>query len=253
MNNPLRKLRRKGAPAETSWEEIAKKVRAFAAYRFIKGSGIEIGALHRPLHVYHRARVRYLDRLPTSEARKLHPELAGETFIPIDLIDDGETLATIADGSCDFVIASHVLEHCRNPIGALQNMLRVLRPDGIVFLAVPDKRQTFDVSRQVTPYEHIARDYREGPESSDLQHFEEKTKRRSDRSEAAAAEARRFFALRSNIHFHVWTTREIIELLQNVQRDFGFRFELEMIAQNGAELIVVLRKPADPARADSQA
>ena len=37
MKNPLRKLRRKGAPAETPWEEIAKKVRAFSAYRFIKG------------------------------------------------------------------------------------------------------------------------------------------------------------------------------------------------------------------------
>ena len=28
--------------------------------------------------------------------------------------------------------------------------------------------------------------------------------------EAAAAEARRFFAQRTNVHFHVWTTREII-------------------------------------------
>ncbi|HEX4665529.1 MAG TPA: methyltransferase domain-containing protein [Chthoniobacterales bacterium] len=253
MKNPLHKLRRKGAPEETPWEEIAKKVRAFAAYRFIKGSGIEIGALHQPLHVYHRARVRYLDRLPTNEARKLHPELAGETFVPVDLIDDSETLGTILDASCDFVIASHVLEHCRNPIGALENMLRVLKPGGTVFLAVPDKRQTFDASRPVTSYEHIARDYRDGPESSDLQHFEEKTTRRPDQSETAAAEARHFFAQRTNVHFHVWTTREIIELLQNVQRDFGFPFELEMIARNGAELVIVLRKSGNCAGAETRA
>ncbi len=109
------------------------------------------------------------------------------------------------------------------------------------------------LARPVTPCEHVARDYREGPESFDLEHFEKKTKRRTDRSEAAAAEARRFLARRTNVDSYISTTREIIELLQNVKRDFGFRFEPEMIARNGAELIIVPRKPLDSTATETQA
>lgn len=242
MKNLLRKLHRKPTGKEPAWEEIAKKVRSFAAYRFIKGRGIEIGALHRPLKVYHAAEVRYLDRLTIEQARNAYPQLADEPLVEVDLVDNGETLQTVPDASCDFVIANHLLEHCRNPIGALENMLRVLKPDGVLYLAIPDKRHTFDASRPVTPYEHLVRDYREGPEASDAQHFEEKTGRRPDPSGESAKSLGDFFAGRTNIHFHVWTQRGIIELLLNVQRDFGFRFEIEMIARNGKELVVVLRK-----------
>ncbi|MDP9254039.1 MAG: hypothetical protein M3O66_03725, partial [Verrucomicrobiota bacterium] len=95
------------------WRAIARKVRPFAVYRFIKGNGLEIGALHQPLKLYKGARVRYLDRLPTEELRRHYPELANETQVNVDIVDDGETLRTIEDASYDFVIASHLVEHCR--------------------------------------------------------------------------------------------------------------------------------------------
>ncbi len=63
------------------------------------------------------------------------------------MIDDGEHLASIGDESVDFVVANHFIEHCRDPIGALTTLLRVVRPGGVVFMAVPDKRQTFDRAR----------------------------------------------------------------------------------------------------------
>lgn len=71
------------------------------------------------------------------------------------------------------MIANHFLEHCENPIKAFLNMLRVLRPGGILFLAVPDKRHTFDRDRPVTPLAHLVRDYEEGPGWSRKGHFEE--------------------------------------------------------------------------------
>jgi predicted SAM-dependent methyltransferase len=232
------------------WRIIAKKVRPFATYRFIKGNGLEIGALHHPLRLYKGARAQYLDRLPVEELRRLYPGLGNEIQVNVDIVDDADTLCTIEDAQYDFVIASHVVEHCRNPIGAIENMLRVLRPDGTIFLAIPDKRFTFDAPRPITPYEHIARDYMEGPESSDLEHYQEIRRHFATVPDEARQkqEIAKFFCARTNVHFHVWTQREILDLFLNIQRDFGFVFEVEMIARNGSELLVVLRKSAHVAR-----
>ncbi len=224
-----------------SLEVVARKVRDFASYRFIKGSGIEIGALNHPLNLYRGAQVRYVDRLTRDEARRAYPDLAEGELVDVDLIEDGETLSAIAEASCDFVIANHLLEHCRNPIATIENMLRVLRPDGVLFLAVPDKRFTFDARRSITSYEHLRRDYKDGPEISDAGHYQEKTGRPLEGDDQAKRLAE-FFAERTNIHFHVWTQREIVELFLNVKRDFAFPIELEMVARNGAEIVVIVRK-----------
>ena len=72
------------------------------------------------------------------------------------MIDDGETLATVPDSPRDFVIANHFIEHTEDPIAhAAATTLRVLRPGGVLYMAVPDKRFTFDVDRPVTPLEHL--------------------------------------------------------------------------------------------------
>ena len=77
----------------------------------------------------------------------------------------GEKLDGLPDESCDFVIANHMLEHTRNPIGDNNRKdVRVLRPNGILYLALPDKRFTFDAGRAVTSYEHLKRDVFQSPE-----------------------------------------------------------------------------------------
>ena len=91
----------------------------------------------------------------------------------VDIVDDGERLETIGDLTQDFVIANHFIEHSQNPIGAIENMLRVLKHGGILYLAVPDKRYTFDIDRPVTTIEHLLQDYEQGPQWSKRQHFEE--------------------------------------------------------------------------------
>jgi len=226
------------------YRDIAKKVRQFASFQFIKGEGIEIGGLHRPLKIFGGAKVRYVDRLSTEEVRKYYPNVEGEQQVTVDIVDDGETLATIADGSCDFVIANHMLEHTRNPIATLGNFLRVLRPGGVVYMAIPDKRFTFDIKRDVTPYEHLKRDYLEGPDWSDREHYEDWAKNVTDPPDAETEKQRveHFIEQKHNIHFHVWTQREIFEFLLNVQRDFGWKFDIEAAIKNGLELLIVLRK-----------
>jgi SAM-dependent methyltransferase len=244
-----RKLRFRFADGEQAdelaqWRVIAKKVRLFAAYRYIRGSGIEIGALNRPLQTYHRARVRYVDRLPTDQLRLDFPEIADQTLVEVEQVEDGEKLASIADESCDFVIANHMIEHTRNPIGAIGNMFRVLKPNGILYMAVPDKRFTFDAERTLTSYEHLKRDYFESPEWSDAEHYLDwitGVGKERDESEAGRR-ASEIQAGRANIHFHVWTQREFIELVLSLRRDFQLPIEIEAMIKNSQELVVVLRK-----------
>ena len=124
--------------------------RCFLANRYLEGRGLEIGALHHPLPVPRSVQVRYVDRLSVADLRSHYPELASLPLVPLDLIDDGETLTMVPDGSQDFVIANHFLEHCEDPIKTLGTFFRVLRPGGILYLAVPEKHHTFDRDRPVT-------------------------------------------------------------------------------------------------------
>ncbi len=238
------RLGRRAAGELEHWRVIAKKVRWFAAYRYIRGSGIEIGALNIPLQTYHGARVRYVDRLPTSELRLAYPEFADQILVEVEQVEDGEKLTSIADESCDFVIANHMIEHTRNPIGTVENMFRVLKPNGILYLTVPDKRFTFDTERAVTHYEHLKRDYFESPAWSDAEHYRDWIRsigKVTDESETDRR-ARQLQATQGNIHFHVWTQREFIELVLNLRRDFHLPIEIEAIVKNAQELVVVLRK-----------
>ena len=122
---------------------------------FIKGKGLEIGALHNPLKVPPGVQVQYLDRMTVEELRAHYPELHSEKLVAVDIVDDGEKLSKVQSATQDFVIANHFLEHCQNPLLAIENMLRVVKAGGILFLAIPDKRYTFDINRPIMPYEHL--------------------------------------------------------------------------------------------------
>jgi SAM-dependent methyltransferase len=72
----------------------------------------------------------------------------------VDVVWDGgpleEALPTDSVGTFDAFIASHVLEHIPDPIGLLQSLEKVLKPSGVVSLAIPDKRFCFDFFRPLS-------------------------------------------------------------------------------------------------------
>ncbi|WP_442755017.1 class I SAM-dependent methyltransferase [Methylocystis sp. JAN1] len=53
-------------------------------------------------------------------------------------------------GAFDAVLASHVIEHTPDLVAFLKATEELIKPDGVVILAVPDKRVCFDFYRQLT-------------------------------------------------------------------------------------------------------
>jgi SAM-dependent methyltransferase len=241
------------------------------AQRFLSGEGLEIGALHQPLAVPPQARVRYVDRMKVDGLRAEYPELADWDLTSVDVIDDGEALTTVKEASQDFIVANHFLEHCEDPIGTIKAHLSKLKPGGILFYAVPDKRYTFDFARPLTPTEHMVEDHERGPERSRAEHYEEWARfipeAQSQGNEGLAArteeevmaEARRLEEVTYSIHMHVWTQAEFLRLILHCRERFDEAFDIEAAARRGFEFIVVLRKsgpfpePFSPAPAASTA
>jgi GT2 family glycosyltransferase/glycosyltransferase involved in cell wall biosynthesis len=112
--------------------------------RFLRGAGVEIGALQNPMPVPEYAHVRYIDRFSLAEAREHCPELDGQRLVEPAILAEAHQLTPVASGSQDFVICNHVLEHVRDPILALREWLRVLRPGGHLFLSAADRRDAPD-------------------------------------------------------------------------------------------------------------
>lgn len=215
--------------------------RGSIAARYLKGNGLEIGALHNPLQVPAVAHVRYVDRMSVPDLRKHYPELAKLDLVPVDVIDDGQTLSSVPDDSQNFIIANHFIEHCEDPIRTLINHFRVLKTDGVLYLAVPDKRVTFDKDRPVTPLAHLYEDFEQGAARSRRAHYEEWSRlvNRRGSVEEIQAEVAELMGCDYSIHFHVWQPLDFLEFLLSLRNRLNFDI---LTILNQDELIVVLRK-----------
>lgn len=211
----------------------------------LAGRGLEIGALHSPFKLPPTAHATYVDRLSTAELRHHYPELAHLPLVPVDIIDDAEALEGVGDSSQDFVIASHVLEHCEEPLGALSSWIRVLKPSGTLFLAVPDKRYTFDRHRPVTGLQHLIRDHNLGPAVSRLEHYREWAQLVEHSPEERIPDrASELLASRYSIHFHVWDFAAFRELLDHAVTDLGLAAKILDVRRNRSENLALLIKTA---------
>ena len=221
-----------------------ERVRRRLADQYLHGEGIEIGALHNPLRT--SARVRYVDRLSRADLRRHYPELAAFPVVDPDIVDDGERLTRIADGSLDFIIANHFIEHCEDPIGTLKTFVRKLRAGGTIYMAVPDKLQTFDRLRPSTTLDHLIADHLDGGASSRWHHYVEFAQctaagRLLPMDEAliiATAQMRD----RYSIHFHVWTRLEFRQFLESADELHFPELVLRESVANGDEGIFILTR-----------
>ena len=241
---PLRPLLRRIYYEQFAHRHLMNRRKLAAAY--LSGRGIEIGALDQPLPVPRRARVTYVDRMTVPDLRRQYPELASLALTRVDVVDDGESLASFPDDSQDFVIANHFIEHCTNPIAAIESHFRVLKVGGCLFMATPDKRSTFDQCREVTPLSHLWHDYEGRPDWTKEQHFREFVRgmnafHKKGLNEAQVGkEAEDLLAQGYSIHYHVWTAASWLEFVSSLRRLLDF--EVEVFLHNGLETDTVFRK-----------
>jgi SAM-dependent methyltransferase len=193
--------------------------------RYLRGSGIEIGALWRRFPISSSARVWYLDRMTRAALEKHYPELKGRILEP-NLVADAARLP-VAPASLDFLIASHVLEHLPFPLAALRAWYEALAPSGALLLKVPDKRYTFDATRLRTPLARLIDEYRR-PETLDFRaHYSDWSEKVGGMSPGTPEFEQDVEALmhqKYSIHFNVWTEDDVRELIDFTRNKWGLRW-----------------------------
>jgi O-antigen biosynthesis protein len=83
-----------------------------------------------------------------------HPGVDVNRIEEVDFVWSGGSITDVVPahlhGTFDAFIASHVIEHTTDMLGFLSTAETLLAPDGVVILAVPDKRFCFDYFKPLT-------------------------------------------------------------------------------------------------------
>ena len=118
--------------------------------------GLEIGPLHRPIvtKVESAGRIWYVDYTSADVLKEKYsndPNVLVDEIVDIDYQWGKASLSELAKGQrFDYVLASHVIEHVPDMLGWLEEVGNVLKDKGILSLAVPDKRYSFDILRELS-------------------------------------------------------------------------------------------------------
>ncbi|GEM_PF-1158287 len=242
------KLRQAVAILTIEKQQLAERwneKRSLVSYAFLKGSGIEIGALHMPLLLPPEAAVQYVDYLSVEDLRKQYPELRDLPLVDVAIVDNGEQLTKVKNGSVDFIVANHFLEHCQDPIGTLITFYKKLRREGVIYMCIPNKVYTFDMDRPVTTYEHLLQEHKHYPSQKlylehcrEIAEYGEHLKTETDIKRCVKS----LVDTNYSIHYHVWTQAALSEFFYRVAADFSLDITLEAMIKNQHEIICVLRK-----------
>lgn len=123
----------------------------------LDGHGLEIGPSYNPLVPksagFDVSIADYIDAAGLRAKYAATPNVDIGRIEEVDhVLDMSRSLAETvgAPASFDYVIASHVIEHTPDMLGFLLSCQALLKPTGILLLAVPDKRHCFDALQPLT-------------------------------------------------------------------------------------------------------
>lgn len=167
------------------------------AHQWLDGlHGLEIGpSSHNPFGLNTR-NVGMRDEIYAREQMKL----AG-TVTPLDIVALADDIPVPSESE-DFILSSHVIEHCPNLIKTVIEWYRIIKSGGFIFMITPHRDAApSDVGRPLTTWHHIAQDYLSNQTAD-------------DEPEAG---------LLGHCHYHVFTIETMREFFSNI---FGNRVKL---------------------------
>jgi len=129
------------------------------AKKYCHGEGLEIGAAaHNPFGLPGALNVSPAD----NKIWKDYEVVMCGMYAEIDIEAEGDDIS-LPDSSQDYIISSHVLEHMTDPIKALIEWSRLVKPSGVIFIIVPQHSATpEDARRKVTRMDEFLTAHQEG-------------------------------------------------------------------------------------------
>ena len=226
-------------------EAITRKSYQSKRYKFLnsildvdRSIGLEIGACDLPTVPRNLGSCDFADLRSKEEMVQMW-NLPVEDVMDIDfLLTRDRPINQQIEKRFDYVVACHVIEHIANPIGYINDLQRLLDPNGarIVVLSAPDKRFTLDSTRTSVTLDHLLMDYYEDAKEPSLEHI--LAFARAWSPELAAVENRslvEFFrwakdnSVNFDAHCHVWTDEEFFGQMAVLSGN-GFFAKTEILA-----------------------
>ena len=134
---------------------------------------LELGPLDNPTVMKDEADVYYLDWFSSDELRSQLKNTSRqvERVVDVDYVVKGSNMSDYVDRKFDLIIANHVIEHVPDLISWAGELERLTHQSSLLFLSIPDKRFTFDVSIRSTDVIDIYQRHKDALQMADLYHI----------------------------------------------------------------------------------
>ena len=176
-----------------------------------------------------------------SDVFEYYPNKSGKV-----IINDAVNITNVKDTTYDFVFASHCLEHIANPLKAMCEWSRIVKPDGYIVLILPEKSECFDHRRHVSSFSQLLSQYNKNVGEDDLSTLPEILENHDLSLDTPAGNFEQFKSRSLDnfnnrcLHHYVYSPdllREICAFL---------KFEFIYTETKGLDIWCIMKKPCDP-------
>jgi SAM-dependent methyltransferase len=236
-----------------------------------RNEGLEIGPLDSPMVLKAEGTIYYLDYLDHEQLVSRHANRRNVSkIVHPDYVISDQKISSEISRKFDYIIACHVIEHVPNLVQWLKDIQKLMSQGGVLFLAVPDKRYTFDFLRPLTSLAHILNDYYLSKNKANLEHifehiylkrevtskdiwqgeFEDKI--RLGRYSLVEAYKRAMSYLDSgeyiDVHCHVFTCESFVNIMIDISESGFIDYQIvgvDEVAEPSNEFLIVMRKGSE--------
>jgi len=214
------------------------------AHRYLDGlRGIEIGGSFANSFGLNTLNIDYSDE--NNIFHQMDSKKSGKTAMKVDIVANGDDLP-FKDNVWDFVINSHVLEHFFDPVKAIEEWLRVIKPGGYLYMIIPHKERTFDHDREITSLPEIIARHNGELKIQDYAHNENSIAKANETKyvmikDGPAPTGFERLSKDNHQHWNVWNTESFLELMKYLKLNVLEYQDVDDKVGNG--FAVVIRKP----------